>query len=200
MEISASLVKELRQKTNAGIMECKSALQESNGDIEAAVQILRKRGLAVAEKKAHRKVPEGIVASYIHLGGKIGVLVEVNCETDFVARNEVFRGFVKDITMQIAAMNPRYLGREEIPPEVIEKEKEKYRSEITDKPPEIIEKIVEGKLHKFFYSEKCLLDQPFVKDPEITIGQHLKQTIGELRENIVIRRFVRYSMGEDDTA
>ncbi len=198
MEISASLVSELRQKTNAGIMACKSALDEANGDIEVAVQILRKKGVAIAEKKAHRKVPEGVVASYIHLGGKIGVLVEVNCETDFVARNEGFRAFVKDITMQIAAMNPKYIRREDIPPEAIEEEKEKYRSEITGKPPEIIEKIVEGKMRKFFFSEKCLLDQPFVKDPDITIVQYLKQQIGELGENIVIRRFVRYSMGEDD--
>ena len=198
MEISASLVSELRQKTNAGIMACKSALDEANGDIEVAVQILRKKGVAIAEKKAHRKVPEGVVASYIHLGGKIGVLVEVNCETDFVARNEGFRAFVKDITMQTAAMNPKYIRREDIPPEAIEKEKEKYRSEITGKPPEIVEKIVEGKMRKFFFSEKCLLDQPFVKDPDITIEQYLKQQIGELGENIVIRRFVRYSMGEDD--
>jgi len=198
MEIGASLVKELRQKTNAGIMECKSALQESKGDVEAAVHILRKKGVAIAEKKAHRKVPEGIVASYIHLGGKIGVLVEVNCETDFVARNEVFRVFVKDITMQIAAMNPRYIRREDVPAEVIENEQEEYRSEITDKPPPIVEKIVEGKMKKFFFSGKCLLDQPFVKDPEVSVEQYLKQKIGELRENIVIRRFVRYSMGEDD--
>ncbi|NQT82474.1 translation elongation factor Ts [bacterium] len=198
MEISASLVKELRQKTNAGIMQCKSALQESKGDIEAAVQILRKKGVAIAEKKAHRKVPGGIVASYIHLGGKIGVLVEVNCETDFVARNEVFRAFVKDITMQIAAMNPKYIRREDVSPEIIEKEKEEYRSEITEKPPEIVEKIVEGKMKKFFFSTKCLLDQPFVKDPDITIEEYLKQKIGELGENIVIRRFVRYGMGEDD--
>ncbi len=198
MEISASLVKELRQKTNAGILECKNALQESNGDIETAVQILRKKGVAIAEKKAHRKVPEGVVASYIHLGGKIGVLVEVNCETDFVARNDVFRGFVKDITMQIAAMNPKYMVREDVSPDVIEKEKEEYRSEITDKPAHIIDKIVDGKMSKFFFSQNCLLDQPFVKDPDITIGQYLKETIAELRENIVIRRFVRYSMGEDD--
>jgi elongation factor Ts len=198
MEISASLVKELRQKTNAGIMECKGALQESNGDIEAAVRILRKKGVDVAEKKAHREVPEGTVASYIHLGGKIGVLVEVNCETDFVARNEVFRDFVKDITMQIAAMNPTYIGREEVPPEAIEKEKERLVSEVSDKPPQIVEKIVEGKMNKFFFAVRCLLDQPFIKDPDITIGQYLKEKVGELRENIVIRRFVRYSMGEDE--
>jgi len=198
MEIPASLVKELRQKTNAGIMECKSALQESKGDVEAAIQILRKRGLAIAEKKAQRKVPEGIVASYIHLGGKIGVLVEVNCETDFVARNETFRAFVKDITMHIAAMNPKYIRREDVPPEVVEQEEEKYASEITNKPPQIVEKIVEGKLGKHFFAEKCLLEQPFIKDPDIPIEQYLKQTIGELGENIVIRRFVRYGMGEDD--
>lgn len=198
MEISASLVKELRQKTNAGIMECKGALQESDGDIEEAVRILRKKGVDVAEKKAHREVPEGTVASYIHLGGKIGVLVEVNCETDFVARNEVFRAFVKDITMQIAAMNPNYISREEVPPEVIEKEKERLASEVSDKPPHIMEKIVEGKMNKFFFAVMCLLDQPFIKDPDVTIGQYLKEKVGELRENIVIRRFVRYSMGEDE--
>ena len=198
MEISASLVKELRQKTNAGVMECKTALQESNGDVKAAIQILRKRGLAVAEKKAHREVPEGVVASYIHLGGKIGVLVEVNCETDFVARNEIFRDFVKDVTMHIAAMNPKYHRREDVPPEVVEREKEKYRAEVMDKPSHIVEKIVEGKMNKFFFAEKCLLEQPFVKDPDVTVGHYLKQKIGELRENIVIRRFVRYSMGEDE--
>ncbi len=198
MEISASLVKELREKTNAGVMECKSALQEANGDLETAVQILRKRGLTIAEKKAHRRVPEGIVASYIHMGGKIGVLVEVNCETDFVARNETFRSFVKDITMHVAAMNPRYIRREDVPADVTEREKEKYRSEVKDKPPPIVEKIVEGKLNKSFYAAMCLLEQPFVKDPDISVGQYLKQRIGELRENIVIRRFVRYSMGEDE--
>jgi elongation factor Ts len=198
MEIPASVVKELRLKTNAGIMECKSALEESKGDIEAAIQVLRKRGLAIAEKKAHREVPQGIVASYIHMGGKIGVLVEVNCESDFVARNEVFRSFVKDITMHVAAMNPKYLRREDVPADVVEKEREKYRSEVTDKPPQIVEKIVEGKLNKFFFAEKCLLEQPFIKDPEVNIGQYVKQKIAELRENIVIRRFVRYSMGESE--
>jgi elongation factor Ts len=197
MDISASLVKELREKTNAGVMECKSALQESKGDVDAAVQILRKRGLSIAEKKAQRKVPEGIVASYIHLGGKIGVLVEVNCESDFVARNERFRAFVKDITMHIAAMNPSYLRREDVPQEVIERQKKEYAAEVGDKPPQIVEKIVEGRLNKHFFAENCLLDQPFIRDPEMTVDQYLKQTVGELRENIVIRRFVRYSMGED---
>ena len=197
MEIPASLVRELREKTNAGVMECKSALQESKGDLDAAIQILRKRGLSLAEKKAQRKVPEGIVASYIHLGGKIGVLVEVNCETDFVARNERFRAFVKDITMHIAAMNPRYIRREDVPPEVIEEQKGNYAAEVADKPPQIVEKIVEGRLNKHFFAEACLLDQPFIKDPEVTVEQYLKLSIGELRENIVIRRFVRYSMGED---
>jgi elongation factor Ts len=196
MGIDASLIKDLRQRTNAGIMECKSALQETNGDIEAAVQILRKRGAAIAEKKASRKVPEGVVASYIHFGGKIGVLVEVNCETDFAARSEVFRALVKDITMQIAAMNPKYVRREDVPREDIEEEKQNYASEITDKPSHIVEKIVEGKMNKFFFSQKCLLEQPFIKDPDVTIGQYLKEKIGELRENIVVRRFVRYSMGE----
>ena len=197
MEIPASLVRELREKTNAGVMECKSALQESKGNLDGAIQILRKRGLALAEKKAQRKVPEGIVASYIHLGGKIGVLVEVNCETDFVARNERFRAFVKDITMHIAAMNPRYIRREDVPPEVIEEQKGNYAAEVADKPPQIVEKIVEGRLNKHFFAEVCLLDQPFIKDPEVTVEQYLKLAIGELRENIVIRRFVRYSMGED---
>lgn len=197
MEISASLVKELREKTNAGVMECKSALQESQGDVEGAVQILRKRGLSIAEKKAQRKVPEGVVASYIHLGGKIGVLVEVNCESDFVARNESFRSFVKDITMHIAAMNPSYIRREEVPQEVIEQQKKEYAAEVENRPPQIVEKIVEGRLNKHFFAETCLLDQPFIKDPETTVEQYIKQTIGQLRENIVVRRFVRYSMGED---
>jgi elongation factor Ts len=196
MEIDSKLVKALREKTGAGIMDCKLALQEARGDMAEAEIILRKKGVAVAGKKAGRATNEGCIASYIHHGSKLGVLVEVNCETDFVARNDNFREFVKDITQHIAAANPGYIRREDIPASVIESEKEIYRAQVKDKPPQAVEKIVAGKLEKF-YSTVCLLEQPFVKNPEITVKDHLTAKIAQLGENIVIRRFVRWQLGEE---
>ena len=195
-EVNPQLVKTLREKTNAGMMDCKRALEEANGDFEKAETILRTKGMASAAKRATRATKEGIVAAYIHLQGKVGVLVEVNCETDFVAKNENFREFVKDITLHIAAANPVCVGREQVPAAQIEREKEIYRGQVKGKPANITEKIVEGKLEKF-YSTVCLLDQAFIKNPDITIQDLVKSKISELGENIVIRRFTRYMVGED---
>jgi elongation factor Ts len=195
-EITAQLVKTLREKTNVGMMECKAALTEANGDIEAAETILRKKGIAKAEKKADRQAKEGIVSSYIHLGGRVGVLIEVNCETDFVAKNDNFQDFVKDITLHIAAANPKFLSREEVSPELIAKEREIAAEQVKGKPANIVDKIVEGKLEKI-YSDLCLLEQPFIKDDKKTINDVVKGKIAELGENIIIRRFVRYATGED---
>lgn len=194
--ISADMVKELREKTGAGMMECKKALQESNGDFEKAVTVLRQKGLASASKKAGRTASEGLVSSYIHMD-RIGVLVEVNCETDFVARTEDFRNLVKDIAMHIAAANPVYVSREQVPQETIEKEKEIYRAQISGKPPQVVEKIIEGKLEKF-YNDTCLLDQIFIKDPEqkMKVKDLITEKIAKLGENIVVRRFVRFQLGE----
>jgi elongation factor Ts len=194
-EIDPQLVKQLREKTNAGMMDCKRALVESGGDLEKAEAILRTKGVAAAGRKAARATKEGIVASYIHLQGKVGVLVEVNCETDFVARNENFREFVKDITLHIAAAHPLYVSRADVPGNLIEAEREIYKAQATGKPENIVEKMVEGKLDKFF-STVCLLEQGFIKNPDETIGDFLKAKIAELGENIVIRRFVRYLVGE----
>lgn len=198
MHISPSMVKELREKTGAGMMECKKALEACNGDMEKAILFLRERGISVAQKKATRSANEGLITSYIHAGGKIGVLVEINCETDFVARNEEFRDFSKDIAMQIAAVKPLYVKREDVPADIIEKEKEIYvaQAKATGKPEKVIEKIVEGKLEKF-YEEVCLLDQPFIKDPNIKIKDLLTQLIAKIGENIQIKRFVRFQVGED---
>src|SRR5213076_1785142 len=195
MEIDPQLVKQLREKTNAGFMDCKRALAESGGDLEKAESILRMKGIAGATKKASRATREGIVASYIHLQGKVGVLVEVNCETDFVARNEKFREFVKDITLHIAAAHPLYVGRADVPGNLIEAEREIYKAQVTGKPANVTEKIVEGKLDKFF-STVCLLEQAFIKNPDQTIEDLLNTKISELGENIIIRRFVRYLVGE----
>ena len=195
MEISPQLVKELRERTNAGMMQCKKALEQTGGDIDKAVEHLRKEGIAQAEKKMSRTASEGVIASYIHPGSKLGVLCEVNCETDFVAKNEVFKEFVKDITLQIAASNPKYLKREDVPADVVEKEKDIIRAQIKNKPANVVEKIVEGKIGKFF-SEVCLMEQPFVKDSEMTIEQYTKLKISELGEKLSIRRFVRFSVGE----
>ena len=194
-KVSATLVKELREKTGAPIMDCKKALEETKGNLAKAEEVLRRKGLLRAAKKQDRETLGGIVASYIHFGGKIGVLVEVNCETDFVARNEEFKSLVKDITMHIAASNPAYISGDDIPVKVLEKEKEFYHSQFKDKPSEVVDKIVEGKLQKFF-SEVCLLNQPFIRDPDITVREHLKSFIGKLGENIRVRRFVRYQVGE----
>ena len=194
-EIDPQLVKQLREKTNAGFMDCKRALVESGGDLDKAETILRTKGMANAGKKASRATKEGVVASYIHLQGKVGVLVEVNCETDFVARNENFREFVKDITLHIAAAHPLYVSRSDVPGNLIEAEREIYKAQVKGKPENVADKIVEGKLEKF-YSTVCLLEQGFIKNPDMTIRDLLNGKIAELGENIIIRRFVRYLVGE----
>jgi elongation factor Ts len=193
--IDPKVVKELREKTNAGMMDCKRALEEAAGDLAKAEAILRTKGIASASKKASRATKEGIVASYIHLQGKVGVLVEVNCETDFVAKNENFRGFVKDITLHIAAAHPLYVSREDVPSKLVEAEREIYKAQVKGKPANVTEKIVDGKLDKF-YSTVCLLEQGFIKNPDVTIKDLLSSKIAELGENIVIRRFTRYLVGE----
>ena len=195
MEINPQLVKQLREKTNAGMMDCKRALTESGGDLEKAEASLRTKGIASAGKKASRATKEGIVASYIHLQGKVGVLVEINCETDFVAKNDIFRDFVKDITLHIAAAHPLYVNREEVPEKTIASERAIYEGQVKGKPENVLAKIVEGKLDKF-YSTVCLLEQGFIKNPDQTIKELIATKIAELGENIVIRRFTRYSVGE----
>ena len=195
VEIDPKLVKKLREKTNAGMMDCKRALEEAGADLSKAEAILRTKGIASASKKATRATKEGIVATYIHLQGKVGVLVEVNCETDFVAKNENFRAFVKDITLHIAAAHPLYVSREDVPGKLIEAEREIYKAQVKGKPANVTEKIVDGKLDKF-YSTVCLLEQGFIKNPDVTIKDLLSSKIAELGENIVIRRFTRYLVGE----
>ena len=197
MEVSANMVKDLREKTGAGMMDCKKALTETGGDFQKALDYLRQKGLATAAKRAGRVASEGRIGAYIHAGGKIGVMVEVNCETDFVAKTDDFQAFAKDIAMHIAASNPSYIRREEVTVEVLEREKEIYRAQARDakKPEKVIDKIVEGKLEKF-YGETCLLEQPFVKDPDLTIQDLLNGLIGKLGEKIEIRRFTRYQVGE----
>ena len=197
MEISVELVKDLRQRTGAGVIDCRTALQEAKGDIEAAIDYLRRKGLATAAKKAGRIATDGLVSSYIHAGGKMGVLVEVNCETDFVAKTEDFQTFVKNIAMHIAAANPQYIRREEIPEEVLERERAIYRTQAQEagKPQKIIDKIVEGKMERF-YSEVCLLEQTYVRDPDLTIKEFLDAMIAKVGENISIRRFARFQLGE----
>ena len=195
MQIDPKTVKELRDRTNAGMMDCKRALTEAHGDLVKAEVILRTKGIASASKKASRVTKEGIVASYIHLQGKVGVLVEVNCETDFVAKNEIFRLFVKDITLHIAAAHPLYVSREDVPGNLIEAEREIYKAQVKGKPEAVINKIVDGKLEKF-YSTVCLLEQGFIKNLDQTIKELLSSKITELGENIVIRRFTRYLVGE----
>lgn len=197
MEISMELIKELRQRTGAGVVDCKMALQESKGNIEAAIDYLRRKGLATAAKKAGRIATEGLIGSYIHAGGKMGVLVEVNCETDFVARTEEFQNFVKNMAMHIAAANPQYIRREDVPSEVIEKEREIYRTQALEsgKPEKVIPKIVEGKLERF-YSEVCLLEQTYFRDSDMTVKEVLDQMIAKFGENITIRRFARFQLGE----
>jgi elongation factor Ts len=195
--ISAAMVKQLREKTGAGMMDCKNALSEVKGDIEKAIEFLRKKGLATAQKRAGRALSEGIIQSYIHMNGKLGVLVEVNCETDFVAKNEDFQEFVKNIAMHIAASNPLGITPEDVSEEIIEKEKEIYRAQALDmgKPENVTDKIVEGKLNKF-YQESCLLNQPYVRDTDISIADLLNELIAKIGENISIKRFVRYQIGE----
>ena len=195
--ISAAMVKQLREKTGAGMMDCKNALSEVEGDVEKAIELLRKKGLATAQKRAGRALSEGMIQSYIHMTGKLGVLVEVNCETDFVAKNDDFQEFTKNIAMHIAATNPLGIAPEDISQDIIEKEKEIYRAQALDmgKPENVIDKIVEGKLKKF-YEESCLLNQPYVRDTDISIADLLNQMIAKIGENISIKRFVRYQIGE----
>jgi len=199
MASSAEMVRELRDRTGAGVMDCKAALDASKGDMQGAVEHLRKKGLADAAKKAHRDARDGVVASYIHPGAKIGVLVEVNCETDFVARTDDFHQLVRDVAMQVAAANPTYVARADVPGAVVEKEREIYRQQIADqkKPPQIVDKIVEGKLEKF-YAEACLLEQPFIKDAsgKTRVQDLVDQATARLQERVVVKRFARFQVGE----
>lgn len=197
MSVTAAMVKELREKSGAGMMDCKRALQETDGNIEKAAEYLREKGLAAAQKKSSRIAAEGVVESYIHMGGKIGVLVEVNCETDFVAKTDKFKVLVKDIAMQIAASNPSYIRIEEVDPTEINKEKEILKAQALNegKPEQVVDKMVEGRIKKY-YQEICLLEQPFVKDPSKTVSQMINESITEIGENIQVRRFTRYQMGE----
>ncbi len=197
MHIDAKTVKALREKTGAGMMDCKKALQEAGGDEEKAVDVLREKGLSAAARRSGRAANQGIIDSYIHLGGKIGVLVEVNCETDYVARNDEFRDFVRNICLQVAATNPAYLNKEDVPERVLEKERQIIKAQALNdgKPENVIEKIVEGRLDKY-YRENCLIEQVFVKDEDITVGELLTNLIARIGENIVIRRFNRFEIGE----
>ena len=197
MNVTAQMVKELRERTGAGMMDCKAALVESSGEMDEAIAVLRKKGLAAAAKKAGRVTAEGAVGSYIHGGGRIGVLVEVNCETDFVARTDDFQQLVKDLAMHIAAADPRFVGRDEVTAEVLAGEREIYRQQAltAGKPADVVDKIVDGKLAKF-YAESVLLEQPFVKDPDRTVGELIAEKVGKIGENIQVRRFARYALGE----
>lgn len=197
MAVNASAVKELRERTGAGMLDCKKALEETNGDIDKAVDVLREKGLSAAANKAGRTATEGTVESYIHAGGRIGVLVEINCETDFVGKTDQFKSFARDIAMHIAAANPLYVRREEVPAEVVEKEKEILKAQALNegKPEKIVEKMVEGRVNKY-YEENCLLEQSFVKDPDKTISQLLNEKVSTIGENISIRRFARFELGE----
>lgn len=200
-EVTTSAIKDLREKTGAGMVDCKTALVEADGDVEKAIEILRKKGMATASKKAGRIAAEGAVGSYIHLGGKVGVLVEINCESDFVARGDEFQQLVKDVAMHVAAADPKYVRREDVPADALDKEREILRDQLKNdpknagKPDDILDKIIEGRIGKF-YEENVLLDQPFVKDPSKTIGELVTEKIASIKENISIRRFTRYKMGE----
>ncbi len=196
-EISAALVKQLRDLTGSGMMECKAALVEAKGNLEEATTILRKRGLAHATKKAGRSTNEGLIGSYIHMGRKLGVLVEINCESDFVARTDDFQNLAREVAMHVAAASPQYVKREDVPADVLEREKGIYRAQVEGqkKPPQVIEKIVDGKLASF-YEQVCLVDQPSIRDPKVTIGQTVQAAIAKLGENISVARFVRFKLGE----
>lgn len=198
MEITAAMVKELRQKTGAGVLACREALEANDGDIEKAIKFLREKGTAVAEKKAGRSTKDGVIASYIHAGNRIGVMLEVNCETDFVARTDEFKNLVMDIAMQIAAKRPLYVKREDVPQDIIEKEKSILKTQALNegKPERVVDKIIEGRLEKFF-GNVCLLEQEFIKDPDKTVGSLITEKIATIGENIVVRRFVRYELGEE---
>jgi len=197
MEISAELVRELREKTGTGMMDCKKALLESAGDMEKAVDYLRQKGLALASRKESRTAAEGLVGSYIHGGGKIGVLVELNCETDFVARTPEFQGLLKDVAMQIAAANPRYIRREDVPADELERERQIYHQQAIEsgKPEKVVGKIMDGKMERF-YSEVCLLEQEFIKDPDRQVGDLIKDVVARLGENVQVKRFTRFHIGE----
>lgn len=197
-DVTPQMVKELREKTGAGIMDCKKALAECGGDMEKATEALRKKGLATAAKKASRATNEGLIHAYIHMGGKIGVLIEVNCETDFVARTDEFKELVHNLAMQVAASAPLYVSKEDVPEEVLEKERKLYREQALEqgKPEKVVDRIVEGKLNKF-YQEICLLEQPYIREPEKTISQLITEYIAKLGENIRVKRFTRYQLGEE---
>lgn len=197
MAITAEMVKNLREKTGAGMMDCKAALSEMNGDMDKAIDFLRKKGLASAAKKSERTTSQGVISSYIHAGGKIGVLIEVNCETDFVARTDDFQSLVKDLAMHVAAANPQFVKREDVPSEVLDREKEVYRGQLREmkKPEAMLEKIIEGKMDKF-YSDICLIEQAFVKDADVKVQSLLTDKIAKLGENITIKRFARFELGQ----
>lgn len=196
MAITSDMIKQLREATGAGVLDCKKALEQSNGDFEKAAEILRQKGLAAAAKKAERAANEGIIGSYVHMGAKVAALVELNCETDFVARTEAFQTLARDLAMQVVASRPLYTRREEIPAADLERERAAYMAQLVDsgKPDDVVQRIVEGKLEKF-YQETCLLEQPFIKDPNITVGDLVKQAVAKLGENIVVRRFARLEVG-----
>jgi elongation factor Ts len=194
--ITATQVKELRDKTSANMVECKKALEEVCGDVNKAVDVLRRRGMALAEKKMDKAVSQGRVGSYIHSNGKVGVMLELACETDFVAKNDDFQALLKDLCLHITAMSPMVISKEQLDAQMIEQEKEFYRKELKDKPPQMVEKIVDGKIEKFFYTQKCLLDQPFVKDDKIKVGDMIKNHIAKFGENIVVKRFQRFEIGK----
>jgi elongation factor Ts len=198
MDITAEPVKELRQRTGIGVMECKEALRESQGDVDKAIEILRKKGHARAQAKAGREASEGIIGAYVHMNGRIGVLVELNCESDFVARNTEFQELAKELAMQVAASKPRYVSPEDVPADVVASEKEIIKAQLGDmkKPPEIMEKIVQGKLGKFF-EEVCLLEQPYIRDDKVKVKELITQAVAKIGENIKVRRFVRYEIGQD---
>jgi elongation factor Ts len=198
MDISAEMVKDLRERTGIGVMECKEALRESQGNLEKAIEILRKKGHARAQAKASRKASEGIIGSYVHMNDRIGVLVELNCESDFVARNEEFRGLAKEIAMQVAASRPKYVSSDEVPAEILEEEKGIIRAQLGDmkKPPEIMEKIIQGKIGKYF-EEVCLLDQPYIRDDKLKVRDLVTQAVAKIGENIKVRRFARFEIGQD---
>jgi len=195
MKVDVELVKQIREKTSASVIECKKALEEAGGDTEKALEILKKRGLLISQKKAQRETKEGLIGAYIHTNGKVGVLIEVNTESDFVARNEEFKELVKNLTLQIAASSPKWIDKESIPPDILEQEKQVYREQFKDKPPAVIEKIVEGKMQDF-YKENVLLEQVFVKDENITVKEYIDSRIAKFGENIKVRRFVKYELGE----
>jgi elongation factor Ts len=199
IEIPATLVKTLRDRTGAGMMECKAALKEANGDLEEATTILRKRGLAQAAKKSGRATSEGLIGTYLHLGGKIGVLVELNCESDFVARTEDFQSLLRELTLQVAAANPQYVSKDDVPADILERERDIYRAQMegSGKPAPVIDKIVEGKLGSYF-EQTCLLEQPSIRDPKIKVGAMVQATIAKLGENIGVARFARFKVGEEN--